>query len=159
MRRLLPVVFAAALAVTPSSAFGQVDLGAQLSWGTDNAGLALGGRLNWVWPWEPSTSMIGSFDYFFPDGFDLWEINVNLAYSFPLDIEDFGLYGGAGMNWAHFSSLGERNLSDDKFGLNLLGGIKYFLPTVIPYGEVRVALGGAEHWVFTGGVLFDIGTD
>jgi hypothetical protein len=63
------------------------------------------------------------------------------------------------MNWAHFSSSGERNLSDDKFGLNLLGGIKYFLPSVTPYGEVRLALGGSEHWVFTAGVLFDIGTD
>jgi len=159
MRRLLPVVFAAALALTPSSAFGQVDLGAQLSWGTDNAGIALGARLNWVWPWEPGTSMIGSFDYFFPDGFDLWEINVNLAHTIPLNLDDFGLYAGAGLNWGHFSNLGVLNRSDDKFGLNLLAGAKYFLPSVTPYGEVRVAIGGSEHWVFTAGVLFDIGTD
>ena len=159
MRRLLPVAFAAALALTPSSVFGQIDLGGQLSWGTDNAGLALGARLSWVWPWEPGTSMIGSFDYFFPDEFDLWEVNVNLAHSIPVNIEDFSLYAGAGLNWAHYSNLGLFDLSDDDFGLNLLAGIKYLLPSITPYGEVRLALGGSDNWVFTGGVLFDIGID
>ena len=159
MRRLLPVVFAAALALAPGSSSAQVNLGGQLSWGTDNAGLALGARLNWVWPWEPGTSMIGSFDYFFPDGFDLWEINVNLAHTIPVKIEDFGFYAGAGLNWAHFSNLGPFDRSDDDFGLNLLAGIKYLLPSVTPYGEVRLALGGSDRWVFTAGALFDIGVD
>jgi hypothetical protein len=155
MRRLLPAAFAVALWFAPSSLLAQVELGPQLSYGTDNAGLALGGRLIWVWPWEPGTSTIASFDYFFPDGdFDLWEININLAHSIPVKIEDTEIYAGAGLNWAHFSW---RDRNDDRFGLNLLAGFKYMLPSVTPYGEVRAELGGGEIWVFTGGVMFNVG--
>jgi hypothetical protein len=159
MRRMLLVAFAAALSLTPASALAQVDLGAQLSWGTDNAGLAIGGRLHWVWPWEPGTAMYASFDYFFPDEFDLWEVNVNLAQTVPLQIEDVDIYGGAGLNWAHFSNLGLLDRSDDEFGLNLLAGFRYLLPSITPYGEVRFEFGGGEIWVFTGGVMFDLGLE
>jgi hypothetical protein len=155
MRRLLPAAFAVALAFAPSSLLAQVELGGQLSWGTDDAGLALGGRLTWIWPWEPGTSTIGSFDYFFPDAdFDLWEINLNVAHTIPLDLGDFDLYAGAGFNWAHFSW---QDRSTNELGMNLLAGIKYLTPSVTPYGEVRAALGGGKMWVFTGGVMFNIG--
>jgi hypothetical protein len=155
MRRLLPAAFALALVLAPSSLLAQVELGGQLSYGTDDAGLALGARLNWVWPWEPGTSTIASFDYFFPkDGFDLWEININLAHTIPVTVEDVDFYAGAGLNWAHFSW---QDFSDDRFGLNLLAGFKYLLPSVTPYGEVRAELGGGKLWVFTGGVMFNIG--
>lgn len=157
MRRLLPAAVATTLALTPASGLAQVDLGAQLSWGTDNSGLAIGGRLHWVWPWEPGTAMMGSFDYFFPDDFDLWEVNINLAHTIPLQIEDIGLYAGAGFNWAHFSNLGTLLRSTDEFGLNLLAGLRYVLPSVTPYGEVRAEVGGGKIWVFTAGVLFDLG--
>ena len=159
MRRLVPLAFAAALAIVPSSVLGQVNLGGQVNWGTDNAGLALGARLSWVLPFETGTSMIGTFDYFFPDDFDLWEVNINLAHTFPVNIEDFGPYVGAGFNWAHLSNLGPFDRTDDRFGMNVLGGVKYFLSSVTPYGEVRAELGGGKRWVFTAGVLFDIGVD
>jgi hypothetical protein len=159
MRRLLPLAFGAVLAFTPTTALAQVDLGAQLNWGTESAGLAIGGRLHWIWPWEPGTAMVSSFDYFLPDDFDLWEVNVNLAHTIPLQVEEVSLYAGAGFNWAHYSNLGPFDVSDNDYGLNLLAGVRYLLPSITPYGEVRVEVGGGERVIFTGGVMFDLGTD
>jgi len=159
MRRLMPAALAATLSLVPAVGLAQVDLGTQLSWGTKNAGLALGGRLHWIWPWERGTAMVGSFDYFFPDEFDLWEVNINLAHTIPLQVENVGLYGGAGFNWAHYSNVGTFDSSDDKYGLNILAGVKYLLASVTPYGEARVEISGGERWIFTAGVLFDLGVD
>jgi hypothetical protein len=152
------LVFAAmiALALTPGWLSAQVTLGPQLNWGIDDADFGLGGRVEYVWPIDPGAFTIGSFDFFFPDVGDYWEININIGHTIPVKVEDISLYAGAGLNWAHVS-LG--NASDNKFGLNLLAGMKYLLASVMPYGELRVEAGGGKQVVFTAGVLFNIGAN
>ncbi|MEE9132692.1 MAG: hypothetical protein V3U13_03955 [Gemmatimonadota bacterium] len=154
MRRLPLAGCLAVLVFAPSVLQAQWNVGGQLSWGTD-FDLAFGGRVAYEWPFEAHTETLASFDLFFPseENLDYWEININIGQPIPVKSDDLRPYAGAGLNWAHISN---DRISTNKFGLNLLAGLKYLLPSVTPFGEIRVELGGGKQWVFTGGVMFNI---
>jgi opacity protein-like surface antigen len=152
MRRLLLLGSLALFALVPSTLSAQWSLGGQLNYGTD-FDFALGARVAWGWPFEPGAETVASFDLFFPsdDRVDYWEVNVNINQPLPIGTDQLNPYVGAGLNWAHVTVSGA---SDNRFGLNLLAGLKYATPSVTPFGEVRAELGGGKQWVFTGGVMF-----
>ena len=146
-----------------ANVYGQVGLGAQLSW-ADDTQFGVGARA--VVDLARVTNgleAIGSFDYFFPDqplGADInyWEINANLAYVFQ-GVPGLAPYLGGGLNFAHASvsvdALGiPIGASNTELGLNLLGGARLNLGPVTPFGELRIELGGGEQFVIAGGVLF-----
>lgn len=153
MKKLVLAAVFAILAATPGDLLAQFDLGGTLNWGT-KSDLGLGVRGEYVWPFEQGTSSIASFDYFFPKAGSYWELNLNLAHTIPVTIKDIGLYAGAGLNWARIDP--ENREARNDFGMNLLGGIKYFLTSVKLIGEVRWELGGGDQVVFTGGVMFAV---
>ncbi len=160
MRKLALVLTVPLLALSPSLARAQVDLGGQLSW-ADDADWGLGARVTVGLPVETiPLQAIGSFDFFFPDGpVDYWEINANIAYLIPVQSVVIVPYVGTGFNIAHveLDSGGlVEDVSDTDLGLNLLGGIR-FTGTAQPFVEVRVELGGGEQVVLTGGVTFNVG--
>lgn len=128
-----------------------VSFGPQLSLAED-ADFGIGGRVQIGLPRAP-VSVWGSFDLFFPDGpADYWELNVNASYDFHLPTTPTVVpYAGGGLNIAHRSA----GLADDTDGgLNILGGIRFPLPSVTPFFELRIEAGGGDMFVATGGVLF-----
>jgi len=157
MRQSNIIVACGIMAVT---AVGTADLqaqrpdirfGPQLSLAED-ADVGIGGRLEIGLPRAP-VSIWGSFDLFFPDGpADYWEFNANASYDFHLPTTPTVVpYAGGGLNIAHIS-VGPAD--DTDAGLNLLGGVRFPLPSVMPFFELRIELGGGEMFVATGGVLF-----
>lgn len=153
MRRLLLVGCLAGLFFAPTTLSAQWSLGGQFSWG-DDFDFAFGGRVIWDWPFEPGAFATGSFDLFFPKAdVDYWEVNINIGQPIPIKSDTFKPYAGAGLNWAHISAGGT---SDNRFGLNLLAGLRYMLPSVAPFGELRWELGGGKQFVITAGVMFNI---
>ncbi len=158
MRKLVAAagVVIAAFAFAPraeAQAFG-----ANLSWG-DDTDFGLGARV--AFPIGGSVGQKGikglaTFDYFFPDGFDFWEITGNGVY----DISSSGSatpYVGAGITFARASyDVGPGfNGSNSEVGLNLLGGAR-FKPTgnVQPFVEARFQIRDGSQFVLSGGVFF-----
>ncbi len=157
MRKLVAAagVVIAAFAFAPraeAQAFG-----ANLSWG-DDTDFGLGARV--AFPIGGSVGQKGikglaTFDYFFPDGFDFWEITGNGVY----DISSSGSaspYVGAGLTFARSSvSAGGFSASNSEVGLNLLGGAR-FKPTgnVQPFVEARFQIRDGSQLVLSGGVYF-----
>lgn len=125
----------------PSAA--DTSLGVQGSY-ADDTDFGVGARLVFGVGRTGAFSLIGSFDYFFPEGdATYWEVNGNLAYDLGDDV-----YIGAGANLAR-GSFGNADNAD--LGLNLLGGIH--LGDNL-YGEVRTELGGGDQsFIVTLGLL------
>lgn len=103
-----------------------------------------------------------TFDYYFPDGFDYWEVNGNLM----MDIASMpGLYVGAGLNYSDFSFDCEAcDILDDfgfdfggaggsEIGANLLGGYS-FGGAKAPFVQAKFEVGGGEQLVVSGGIRF-----
>jgi hypothetical protein len=165
MRKLLPAVALAVLVCAPGVLQGQVNIGAQASWG-DNADFGFGGRLTARSPWvDQAIELSGAFDLFFPSasaGEDLsyWEVNLNLVYNIAVKSEVLLPYAGGGLNVAHASTtVASQNTSATEVGANLVGGLKFVVGSVTPFGEVRYELGGGEQFVLTGGLLFTVGSN
>lgn len=152
--------------VANASAEMPLSFGAQLDF-ADDFDFGIGGRVvadtgDIV---ENSRAM-ASFDYYFPDdgGADVtfWEINVNAHYLFPLENAPVGVYAGAGLHFYKWSfdyegldAFGLGDIDDSGAGLNLLGGVDFSAgPTVKPFVELKIELGGAEQFILTGGVRF-----
>ena len=129
--------------------------GAQLDWGNDSD-LGLGARLEQdVGPSLASEGtlahafLIGSFDLFFPSGYDYFEFNANLAA--PVNpASNLNPYVGAGLNMARASVNSEGNTD---LGLNLLGGLRFAVAKLSSYAEARLELGGGDQFVVSFGVL------
>jgi opacity protein-like surface antigen len=130
--------------------------GPELSLATDTD-LGLGARVEFDLGGPPLT-IIGSFDYYFPDGsVDYFEFNGNLVYNFNIpSAPTITPYAGGGLNIAHASwdtNDGE-DRSDTDPGLNILGGARFDVGSVILFGEMKFTIEGGDQFVVTGGVLF-----
>jgi opacity protein-like surface antigen len=147
------IMTAALVLVCGSVASAQTRFGIQGSFG-DDADFGIGARVRVpVVSISPAFAVIGSFDYFFPDGpVDYWEINANASYTIPGVRGNIMPYAGGGLNIAHASVSG---FSNTDAGLNLMGGLNFRTSgRLMPYAEIRVELGGGEQFVLTGGLYF-----
>jgi hypothetical protein len=129
--------------------------GPEVSLGTDTD-LGLGARIEFDLNNSPLT-IIGSFDYYFPDGpVKYWEINGNLIYNFDVpSAPSVTPYAGGGLNIAHASVDGDfGSASDTDPGLNLLGGARFDAGSLMPFVEMKFTIEGADQFVVTGGLLF-----
>ena len=120
----------------------------------ENVDIGLGvryeNRMLGMFPDYPDLRFALSFDYFFPDNFDYWEVNANVFNLFSSVNARVVPYLGGGLNVARFSTPGGRNTD---VGINLLGGIR--LPgRYRPFLEARIELGGGDRLVVSGGWLF-----
>lgn len=66
---------------------------------------------------------LATFDYFFPKGFDFWEITANGLYHFT-EGSTVKPYVGAGVIFGRVSA-GTAGFDDSDFGLNLIGGRRF----------------------------------
>jgi opacity protein-like surface antigen len=159
MRKLATGVWIALLlGVAASAAEAQVRFGANLSWGDDTE-VGLGARLNFGLGAASQRRPIegyATFDYFFPDGFDFWELTGNVVYRFTTT-SSAKPYAGAGLGFGHSSAdVGVPGFEGDSdFFLNLLGGLRFqVVGNVQPFAEARFELGDFSQLVIAGGVFF-----
>jgi hypothetical protein len=154
MRKLLlTFAFLLFLAGTASEAQAQTRFGVQANL-ADDVDFGIGARVAISPPGRSPIKILGSFDWFFPDGpFDYWELNGNIVYVVPVQNSAVAPYLGGGLNVAHISPDGVSFGSDTEMGLNLLGGIEFggALPLFV---EARVEVEGGEQFVLTGGIYF-----
>ena len=165
MRKLLIAACAALFILSPGALQAQVGLGGQLSWAED-AELGIGARGTFGLPSTVPLEIHGSVDYFFPpeDAFGVsvtyWEANANLVYMFQIPASPVAPYAGAGLNLGYFSrdiDIPGEDSSSTELGLNLLGGAKFNLGPVTPFGELRFEVNGGEQFVISAGALFSVG--
>ncbi len=160
MRKMAVTVCLLVLALTPGASQAQITLGAQGSYG-DEFDWAAGGRVGVGIPAGPAAlEVVGSFDLFFPelDGVDYYEININLNYLIPVRSPVIRTYIGAGLNIAHSDvEIGDTTLSNTEYGLNLLAGIRGTTGMIHPFGEARFEIEGGRQFVFTGGLMLQVG--
>jgi opacity protein-like surface antigen len=160
MRKLRCAVVAfSMLAISAGVAHGQ-RFGAQVNW-ADDADLGLGARVELPIALASEgalagTFLIGSFDYFFPDGYDYFEFNGNVGV--PVSPQSaLNPYVGAGLNMARASAevdVPGVDASNTELGLNALGGIRFGIGTLSSFAEARLELSGGEQLVLTFGILF-----
>lgn len=156
-------VFSAAVAVgvaaaltlsAPTSAHAQesadLEFGVEGSYGTEIEAVAVGGRAMVTFPQAEGLGVMGSFDWYFPDAGDYYEINGNAVYTIQTSGGGVAPYLGAGVNIATASN----GQSVTNTGLNGLGGFKLGSGPVTPFVEGRYATTGDGQFVITGGILF-----
>ena len=152
---VLGLAFLFVMAGRPARAQG-LQLGPQLNFADKHFGLGVGARavldLEKLAPSAKNVSVIGSFDYFFPDvNGNPWEVNVDAAYRFAIPNAKIFPYAGAGLGFTHWGAY-----SFNKAHLNLVGGTRFQpLGTIQPFAELRLkSRSGGGPFVITGGVLF-----
>jgi hypothetical protein len=133
-----------------------------LAFGTDSD---LGVKVGVFVPVMESIDVGGDFTYFFPDGFDLYELNFNGRYAIPLE-GSFGLFGIGGLNYTNVSvdtssicgSFGVScgNVSSSEIGVNIGAMAAFGSGPLGFYADAKFVLGGAEQLEFGGGVTFDL---
>jgi hypothetical protein len=109
-----------------------------------------------------SVALVLSFDYYFPEEditeVDFYEFNGNMIYNFST--ESVRPYLGAGVGISRISlSTDFFDESENEFGINILGGLKFGGGGINPFVELRyVIYSGDETFnnrlVFSGGILF-----
>lgn len=174
MRKLLITVSLVIAFLAPTALDAQVSLGGQLSV-ADDYDLGLGARATFGLPTAAPLEIIAMADYFFPDGvtgvdISYWEVNANLVYLFNIPSSIVAPYAGGGLNFARYSAsvdLSQFGIevpgapaiegSQSDLGFNLLGGAKFNLGSITPFGELRLEVAGGDQFVFSGGALFRLG--
>jgi len=159
MRKLWVVtgLLGLSLAVTAPAA-AQARFGAGLSWGSDTD-FGLDARLNFglgdISKRSPIEGMV-TFDYFFPNGFDYWELTGNGLYSIPTKSNNAKPSIGAGLGIGHTSGYSSPGINGKtNLFLNLVGDLRFkAAQRVLPYVEARVELGEGSQLVLGGGVYF-----
>ena len=140
--------------VFPANA--QLRFGAQGNFG-DDVDFGVGARMTTDLAAVKGLSLTGAFDYFFPDGFDYFEVNANATYNFAISNSQFVPYVGGGLTFgrASFDSKYLSDWSDNEIMPSILGGAKILMNNgMSPFLELRIELSGYEQFVITGGILF-----
>lgn len=156
MRRLaLSALALAALVAAPSAAEAQVSFGPVVAFHGD-ADFGAGALVKMPLPvLYENMGLMGDFIWFFPEGFDYWEINGNLTYDFAVANSSIVPFALAGLNVAHASVEFEGvSASDTELGLNLGGGVTFGGSRLRPTVGGRIQLGGGESFVLFGAILF-----
>src|SRR5262249_41281885 len=104
-----------------------------------------------------------TFDYFFPSGFNYWEVSGNGIYKFEIKDSSIKPYAGAGLLIGHFSSdynglcntYGVSCPSNTRASLNLIGGLRFKGgPRFAPFVEGRLETRSGSQFVITAGAFF-----
>ena len=168
MRRLMVLAFLAGLVLMPSMARGQISVGAQGSWASKrDFGLGARATLDLSGKRVP-VAVFATYDYFWPNSppgvnQDYWELNFTYTPDLNFNgVDARPVYGGQGqtylglgLNVAHAKGTsvvsGEVDESTN-YGLNILGGSKFYTGSLAPFFEIRYSAWSSDQLVFTIGV-------
>jgi hypothetical protein len=130
--------------------------GIQAGYGTSDTKFFIGAQL--AYPVMNRLDAYPSFQYYFPgNNVHFWSVDAAVRYWPKLNMKDAGLYAGGGLNIAHtsvdFGGLGSGSSTD--VGLTLLSGWQFKTSSsLLPFGQIRVVIGDADHFDFGGGINF-----
>lgn len=155
MRKLLTVFgVAAALSVAPlqaqAQAWSDLMVGPTVAYSDKGAGIGIGATVLFgLENFADNLGFMGDFLFFFPDGYDLWEVNTNLTYDFPLENTTIVPFGLGGLNIAHSSAT--------KVNFNLGAGAAFDAGSFRPRVGFRFALGDGTRFVAFATLPFRVG--
>ena len=165
---LIPIIglFLNANTIQAQSVDGAVRIGAQFAYGTDIESFGFGVRGDYAV--TPYILLAPDFMYYFGRsefGFDTnwFDINLNGNYLIEINNPDLIPYALAGLNVAITSlkcdeRLGQfcTEVNSTKLGLNIGGGMDYYVGMLVLFGELRVVIGDASQVVIATGVKFPL---
>ena len=135
---------------------GGVYLGPQIAF-NDDADFGIGVGLEFDLPSiDPNLSYMGDLTFFFPDGFDYFEFNANLAYDFDVGDGSVTPFALSGLNVGRLSGEGESNFENTEVGLNIGGGVKFDAGSVSPRIMGRFDLFSKESFTLSFFVPFQV---
>jgi hypothetical protein len=159
MRRVILAVCLAAYVFAPGALHAQLALGAQLEWSQDFDNGA-GARALVELPMGDfaPVELHVTFDYFWPEDGDYWELNGNLVTT-PAVATVLTAYFGAGLNIAHTKWIDplDQEQSRTRVGANVLGGLRYDPGKLVPFFELKYEIGGGEQWIASAGFMIRLG--
>lgn len=146
------LISAAALLAVPTSARA-VDFGVRTGIYTDASEAFVGvdalAQVGGAWFFNPN------FEYVFVDDGDLFTLNGDFHYDFPVDGPTYVWAGGGPA--LIFRDLDDRRRDDDSetdFGLNLLAGVGWKAAGLVPYVQGKVIVSDDTEAVIAFGVRF-----
>jgi hypothetical protein len=162
MRKIvLGLAAAALLAAIPRGVDAQVQIGPTLAF-HDDFDFGIGATVSAQAPGlGEGIGFMADFIVFFPDtdGYDYFEINGNVTYSFPLAESTVLPFALGGLNIARASydagTLGDG--SNTEIGLNLGGGIVFDAGSFRPAIGGRFEVNGGEGFVLFATLPFEVG--
>ncbi len=97
-----------------------------------------------------------ALDFYFPDGFDFFQLSLNALYEFGPNNRVFTPYAGLGLGFSRAS--GGANFTDNTdVGLNLIGGAVLGTGNLRPFAQAQITFGDADLVTVAGGLLFRVG--
>ena len=161
MRKLLGTVAMVGLLAVPGSvqAQGTTVIGGMLAYHTDAEAVGIGAYagipLNSI---HPNLSIKPDFIFYFPDGFDYWELNGDAVWRFDLaDNPSLVPFALGGISIAHTSvSVAGFSASSTDVGLNLGGGVIFPMEKIRPAVGAKFEIQDNTGFVIFGGVGFGI---
>lgn len=161
MRKLLCSVALVGMLAAPAAVQAQLEAGPMVAYHTDAEAIGVGAFLAIPVPQlAEGFAIVPDFIWFFPDGFDYFEVNGDLAYFFPVAADSPVMpFAFAGLNIARTSiDLGTfGSASSTDVGLNLGGGVEFAAGTLNPFAGAKFEIQDATGFVIFGGLGFPIG--
>jgi len=162
MRKLLGAVAVAGMLAAPGvvQAQAQTVVGGSLGYHDDAEALGVGAYASFAVPQlHENLSIMPSFVFYFPDGYDAWELNGDVAYRFPVSGDSPVIpMAFAGLNLFHTSvSAGGVSASNTDVGLNLGGAVVFPLEKIRPMAGAKFELQNVTSFIIFGGIGFPIG--
>lgn len=165
MRKLLGSLTVALMLAIPVGAQAQVTVGPVAALHGD-ADLGIGALV--AFPLEQVTEgfgLHGDFVFYFPDGFDYWELTAAATWDVPVEDAPVMPFVLGGLNFASFSAeavsvpgfgtVGGGSTSE--IGLSLGGGIKFDAGSLNPLVGVRLVTPFSSTFELFGAIPFQLG--
>jgi hypothetical protein len=159
MKKLLCAVVFVGLLGVPTSAFAQVEAGPILAYHTDAEAVGIGAFVGIPIASVAGLAIVPDFIWFFPDGYDYFEINGDVVYNFTVGPDSPVVpFAFAGLNIARTSvDIGTTNFSNTDVGLNLGGGVNFQAGSIQPFAGAKFEIQDQTGFVIFGGLGFQVG--
>jgi outer membrane immunogenic protein len=162
MRKLLWSVALVGMLAAPTAVQAQLEAGPILAYYDDLEAIGVGAFIAIPVPQlAEGFAIVPDFTWYFPDGFDYFEVNGDLAYFFPVAADAPVMpFAFAGLNIARMSvdfggTIGSQSNTD--VGLNLGGGVQFAAGSINPFAGAKFAIQDGTGFVIFGGLGFPIG--
>ncbi|MDH3208243.1 MAG: hypothetical protein OEO79_16705 [Gemmatimonadota bacterium] len=161
MKKLLGTVALVGMLMAPSAVSAQTTIGGVLGYHDDFDALGIGAYAAFALPQlHENISINPSFMYYFPDGFDAWEVNGDLVYAFPVSadspITPFAL-AGINIMRVSFDAGVFGSASSTDVGLNLGGGVTFPMEGFTPFAGAKFEIQDGTGFLIFGGAGFAVG--
>jgi hypothetical protein len=159
MRKLLWSVALVGMLAAPTAVQAQLEAGPILAYHDDAEAVGVGAFIAIPIPQlAEGFAIVPDFTWYFPDNFDFFEINGDLAYFFPVAADSPVMpFAFGGLNIQRISLDVPGAEGQTEVGLNLGGGVQFAAGSINPFAGAKFELQDATGFVIFGGLGFPIG--